>query len=88
MTLAEARRVADLIATMDGVAAMIDDLETWTEKDGAYIVLDFSDRQTITGEGSGISFNGPSMPRDIAIEMAKWLRGRVQDELDRAGVSL
>jgi hypothetical protein len=88
MTLAEARRVADLIATMDGVAAMIDDLETWTEKDGAYIVLDFSDRPTITGEGGGISFNGPSMPRDIAIEMAKWLRGRVQDELDRAGVSL
>ena len=87
MTLVEARRMSDLIKTMDEAVEIIETLANIDDEEGKYIIIDaLSTRSSIDGIGVGSTWDGMPMPLDLAYEMFIWLRDRAQAEISALGV--
>ena len=90
MTLEQARRVSDLIKTLDDAKEWGDSFREKSEKGRNFILFEEQVcALNIDGNGERGGWEGPiRVPREIAAEMMGWLEDRVRSELHTLGVTI
>lgn len=82
MTLEEARRVTDLIATADAAGEIAQIFKNQPKgEQGKYILIERFLARTAIGGVTGGHWPGFTIPRDLCAEMLEWLRERALKEI-------
>lgn len=88
MNMAQAKRIADILKTLDDAECFGAAFREPSEDSRNYILFeDVVEADNIDGDGTRGAWEGEiKLPRDIAIEMMEWLKKRVKQELSKLGV--